>query len=97
MHDFQDKMTRGNHAHKTLRQLFVAIVGSVIVELRDGFSSQNFHLVESGEHLLVEPGYWRVIKSASPDAALLVIADQAFDENDYIRDWDTFVQWRTKS
>lgn len=94
MHNFTSETTRGNHAHKSLRQLFVLMRGSIHLEIRDDSSSQTFILNEESDHILLEPGYWRIIREASQDAILLVLADQPYDESDYIRDWQAFLDWR---
>lgn len=94
MYNFVSETTRGNHAHKSLRQLFILIQGTVHLEISDESSSQTFILNQDSNHLFLESGFWRVIRQASHDAILMVLADQPYDEDDYIRDWDEFLNWR---
>lgn len=89
--------TRGNHAHKDLSQIFILISGSLTIEIFDGSKSKNYELNRESGQLLVEPGYWRVIRNASPDAVLLVLADRPYDESDYIRNLDDYLQWHEES
>lgn len=86
--------TRGHHAHKELRQVAIMVSGSVTFELSDHLEVSEVELQNDGKMLLIEPGYWRVMKDFSSDAILLVLADLSYDENDYIREWDEFVNWK---
>lgn len=89
--------TRGNHAHKVLSQVFIVLSGSLTIEIFDGSKTQYYELNQESGQLLVEPGYWRVIRNASPDAVLLVLADRPYDESDYIRNLDEYLQWHEES
>lgn len=91
--DLDWSTTRGNHAHKTLSQVFIMLSGSLTIEIFDGSKSQSYELSKGSGQLLVEPGYWRVIRNSTPDAVLLVLADQPYDENDYIRSLDDYLHW----
>jgi dTDP-4-dehydrorhamnose 3,5-epimerase-like enzyme len=91
--DFKPGITRGNHAHKSLSQIFTVLRGAVTIELFQGTANVSTRMtIESGQ-LLVEPGTWRVIKDATEDAILLVLASSAYNEEDYIRDWNQYTKW----
>lgn len=96
MSDFVKGKTRGNHAHKTLNQIFIAAQGTLKLELTDGKISKTIYLSKESGYLYITPGIWRVISGASDNAVLLVLADQPYDEQDYIRDWDQYLQWRSQ-
>ena len=96
MRNFVQGKTRGNHAHMTLRQIFIVMQGRIEIELTDGQETQVYNLSSVSPYLSIEPGLWRVISRASADAILLVLADRVYDEEDYIRDWDDFIEWRRK-
>jgi hypothetical protein len=91
--NFVKGSTRGNHAHKTLSQIFVAISGCVKIEIYQGNKSTSFNLFPGSSGLHLEPGAWRIISNASDDALLMVLADSAYDESDYIRNWDDYLIW----
>lgn len=84
---------RGGHAHKRLRQTFIAISGRIRIKFSDGTSESLVELT-SGHELFVEPGLWREIEPLSGGDILLVVASEHFDEADYIRDFDEFRNWR---
>jgi dTDP-4-dehydrorhamnose 3,5-epimerase-like enzyme len=84
---------RGFHAHKALNQVAVAVTGSCEMVLDDGETKTTVLLDSSEKGVLIGPGMWRVMKNFSPDCVLLVLADQHYDEADYIRDYDQFIDW----
>ncbi len=84
---------RGRHAHKSLKQIFVLLRGSLSVEIYRGTDKKRYELTSPGEGLELQPGLWRNICDATPDALLLVLCDQSYSENDYIRNFDDYLSW----
>jgi hypothetical protein len=82
---------RAGHAHRQLRQCYVAVAGSMTVALDDGGSTRDVRLDRPDQGLLIGPGLWRDLSDFSPGAVLLVLASAAFDESDYIRDHAAFL------
>jgi dTDP-4-dehydrorhamnose 3,5-epimerase-like enzyme len=83
---------RGFHAHKTLKQLAVAVRGSCRFMLDDGKERIDIRLDNPCQALLIESFIWREMYDFSPDCVLMVLADQLFDEADYVRDYATFLE-----
>jgi hypothetical protein len=44
--------------------------------------------------LLILPGTWREIKNFSSGSVCLVVASEVYNEEDYIRDFDLFLQYK---
>jgi dTDP-4-dehydrorhamnose 3,5-epimerase-like enzyme len=84
---------RGNHAHKTCKQLFVCISGKVAIMCKDGETEKEFHLAGLGNNLYVPPGIWVNLRMES-NTAIAVITDQVYDELDYMRNWDEYLTFR---
>jgi|TARA_B110000503_G_scaffold140357_1_gene231037 dTDP-4-dehydrorhamnose 3,5-epimerase-like enzyme len=84
---------RGGHAHKRLRQSFFCLAGEVTIALNDGIVSEICKLT-AGQGALLLPGLWRDIEPLSEGSILLVIASDPFDENDYIREFSEFGEWK---
>lgn len=82
---------RGSHAHKTGSELLVAVNGSFNVELFDGRKTLNFALNHPFTGLLIPPGYWRTINNYSSGSVCVAMCSSDYDENDYIRDFDEFL------
>ncbi|MDL9980297.1 sugar 3,4-ketoisomerase [Microbacterium sp. ASV49] len=84
---------RGSHAHKTLDQLIIAVSGSVTIELDDGREVEEFTLAGPSSGLVVPPGYWRTLRDFAAHTVVGVLASATYDETDYIRDYDDFLEW----
>jgi dTDP-4-dehydrorhamnose 3,5-epimerase-like enzyme len=76
---------RGLHAHHKLRQAAVCIQGRCKFLLDDGSEQQIVQLDNPAEALLIEPMVWHEMFDFSENAVLLVLADDHYEESDYIR------------
>jgi dTDP-4-dehydrorhamnose 3,5-epimerase-like enzyme len=83
---------RGFHSHKALNQVAVAVTGSCKMVLDDAQSKTSVLLDSSVKGVLIEPKVWHYMKDFTADCVLLILADQHYDEADYIRDYDQFLQ-----
>ncbi|WP_231420922.1 MULTISPECIES: FdtA/QdtA family cupin domain-containing protein [unclassified Sphingomonas] len=88
----QPGVERGFHAHVALRQLAVCVAGSCEMILDDGRERTTYLLDRPDRGLLIQAMMWREMRNFSADAVLLVLADHAYDEADYIRDYDRFLE-----
>ena len=89
----KEGVERGFHAHKALNQVAVAVAGSCEMVLDDGDCETSVHLDSAQTGVLIGPGVWRVMRNFSSDCVLMVLADQHYDEADYIRDYKEFKGW----
>jgi hypothetical protein len=82
---------RGGHAYRELHELIIALSGSFEVRLDDG-ARQKSHVLSRGYVGLYVPNMiWRGLESFSTNAVCLIIASRRYEETDYIRDHDVFV------
>jgi dTDP-4-dehydrorhamnose 3,5-epimerase-like enzyme len=88
----QAEIRRGYHAHKQLRQLAIPINGSCKILLDDGKDKVDLLLDNPALGLLIEPSIWHEMYDYSSDCILLVLASDVYDENDYIRRYDEFIE-----
>lgn len=91
LYDIPGGESRGGHAHKGLRQLIIAASGSFSVTLDDGKVKRTFLLNRPYQGLLVVPGIWRTLDDFSSGAVCLVLASMEYEESDYIRDYEEFL------
>ncbi len=94
LYDVPGGADRGGHAHKELCQLIVAASGAFTVELDDGTEKKAFTLNRPYQGLLVKPGIWRTLTDFSSGSICMVLASEKYDEKDYIRCYDEFVEYR---
>ena len=85
---------RGGHAHKECVEFIIAVSGSFTVTLDDGKGNRkDFHLNHPWEGLLVPTGIWRTLEDFSSGAVCLVLASELFDEDDYLYEYDEFLEY----
>lgn len=96
IYDVSEGTWRGGHAHKQLKQLLFCPYGSIRIELDDGVEKKIEILNNPEEGLLLEPGIWRDMYWQQDNSVLCVAASEEYDESDYIRDYNEFIQWRRK-
>lgn len=94
LYDVPGGAARGAHAHRTLSQLIVAASGSFQVTLDDGIQKRSFFLNRPYQGLLVRPGIWRDLDDFSSGAVCMVLASEGYDKEDYIRDYQEFIEYR---
>lgn len=94
LYDVPAGESRGAHAHKALKQLVVAVVGSFNITLDDGAEKRTYTLNRPGEALEVGPGMWRTLDGFSSGAICLVLASEVYTAADYIRDYDEFLEYK---
>jgi UDP-2-acetamido-3-amino-2,3-dideoxy-glucuronate N-acetyltransferase len=95
--DTKPGVSRGFHAHKNLQQVLVCVKGTCTVLLDDGKAKINYHLDMANKGLFVDGVVWREMHDFSEDCVLMVLASDFYDEEDYIRDYQTFLTLANKN
>lgn len=83
---------RGEHAYHNTEQILICIAGSLKVKCFDGKKELIYELNKPDEALYIGPHVWRTTFEHSSDAVLLVLSSLEFNEEDYIRDYDKFIE-----
>lgn len=94
LYDVPGGENRGSHAHKELSQLIIAASGSFRVTLDDGKCKRSFFLNRPYQGLYVKPGMWRDLEDFSSGAVCMVLASDVYLKEDYIRDYQDFLEFR---
>lgn len=87
------KATRGKHAHKKLEQYIFCLSGSFRLHLDDGSTKQNITLDNPYYGIRLGPELWHTMSKFSRDCVILVLASEYYDEKDYIRDYEEFLEY----
>ena len=90
-YDIPGGESRGGNAHRALEQFIIAASGSFNVDLDDGTKRASFFLNRSYYGLYIPPMLWRDLRNFSSGSVALVLASDHFDEADYIRTYDAFL------
>ncbi|WP_375100998.1 MULTISPECIES: dTDP-4-dehydrorhamnose 3,5-epimerase [unclassified Pseudomonas] len=88
----QSQVSRGFHAHRDLQQMAICVAGRCRMRLDDGVTRQDVWLDAPHKGLLIKNLIWREMHDFSEDCVLMVLASGSYDESDYIRDYQTFLQ-----
>jgi dTDP-4-dehydrorhamnose 3,5-epimerase-like enzyme len=84
---------RGYHAHKSLQQILFCVHGACTVHLDDGKECAEVRLDKPYEGLYISNRMWREMYDFTEDAVLMVLASELYDEADYIRDYQEFIDY----
>lgn len=96
VYDVPGGQNRGGHSHKHCREFIIAANGSFTVTLDNGKEKESFLLNHPYQGLLVDTDIWRTLEDFSSGAVCLVLAEDPFEEEDYIRDYDEYLQFIDK-
>jgi acetyltransferase-like isoleucine patch superfamily enzyme len=90
--DVPSREVRGAHAHRRLHQFLTCVKGECSLLLDDGERREEIRLDSPKIGVHVPPWVWGVQSGFSPDAVLLVLASEAYDPDDYVRDYEEFLR-----
>lgn len=88
----QEGVSRGQHSHYETKQLLVCVSGSCKVSLDDGKEKKVYVLDKPELGLFQDRLIWGEMFDFSPNCVLMVLANDLYDESDYIREYDTFLK-----
>jgi mannose-6-phosphate isomerase-like protein (cupin superfamily) len=97
LYDVPGGESRGAHAHYECHQFLVAVSGSFEVLVDDGKSKRQILLNRPDCGLYVPPGVWASEVNFSSGAICLVLASHEYNEKDYIRDYNQFINYSKKN
>ena len=95
LYDIPGGESRGAHGHRQLESLIVAVSGSFDVTVDDGMNKKTVNLSRPYMGLHLKPGIWRYLSNFSSGAICLVLASEIYLEGDYIRDYHTFLDFKS--
>jgi len=96
LYDVPSDAFRGGHAHKNLFQFMIPLSGSFEVNINDGSNSKKIMLNKPNQGLLIPSGIWREMDNFSAGSVCLVLASEVFDESDYFRDYNAFLDYKNQ-
>ena len=83
---------RGSHAHRRLHQVLICLNGSVKVKVKNPKEETEFMLDDATEGLYLGPYTWSEMYDFTEGCVLLVLASDYYDESEYIRNIDIYMQ-----
>ena len=95
IYDIPGGEDRGAHAHKECHQFLIAASGSFEIELDDGKIKRTVVLNRPYFGLHIPPGIWAAEKGFSSGAICLVLASETYNESDYLRDYNDYINFKS--
>jgi dTDP-4-dehydrorhamnose 3,5-epimerase-like enzyme len=92
LYDIPTGEDRGAHAHKDLHQFLICLSGSFDVAIDDGTNKSVVHLNRPWIGLHIPPMIWASEVNFDAGSVCLALASIAYDEHDYIRNYDDFLK-----
>ena len=81
---------RGGHANHKCEQVFSVISGEIVLNVETADGREKYHMRQNGRRIHVPAMAWRTLWAKTRFACVLIHASLAFDESDYIRDYEEF-------
>ena len=91
IYDTLPGVRRGFHAHRNLQQILLCVSGSCKIHLDNGDDTAEVLLSKPNEGLYIANDMWREMYDFAPGTVLLVLASEYYDEADYIRNYEDFI------
>ena len=92
IYDVPGGETRGGHAYYENEEFIVALSGSFDVVVNNGKEEIKYSLNRSYYGLYVPNGLWRQMENFSTNSLALVCASTVYNADDYIYDFEKFLQ-----
>ena len=77
--------------------VLLAIAGSFTMRLTDGENERTVMLNRANRGVLIPPGVWDTMHDFTTGSVALALASHPYEEEDYIRDYDEFLEYTAKS
>lgn len=92
MFDLDKDIPRGFHAHKELQQVAICVQGNCKFVMDDGSCKEEIVITNNATGILIDKMVWHEMHEFSKDCILMVVASDIYDENDYIRNYEDFIE-----
>ena len=86
-------VVRGKHANRDSEFVLINVSGTSKVMVTDGKEKQIVELTKPRQGVYLPKLVWKEMYDFSPDAVLMVLASELYDESDYIRNYDDFLEF----
>ena len=83
---------RGQHANKRSDFVLVNVAGTSKVKIDDGFSTAVVELNKPRMGIYIPRMIWKEMYDFSKDSVMLVLSNEHYDVNEYIRDYDDYLK-----
>lgn len=96
VYDVGDACVRGKHAHYKTQQLLICLNGKIDVICKDGTREVRYLLESPQQSVFIPEMIWDEQIYRSRDSVLLSICNTHYERTDYINDFKTFQDLKSK-
>ena len=84
---------RGKHANKKSEFIMICLKGSVKIRVTDGCNEKIICMDEKSDALYIPKMIWKDMYDFNNDCILLVLSNEYYDKDEYIRDYGEYEKW----
>lgn len=92
MYGSDPDIIRGQHANRKTEFVLINVSGTSKVKVDNGFETEIVELNKPRMGLYIDVMVWKDMYDFSRDSVLLVLASEHYDGEEYIRDYDMFLE-----
>lgn len=86
------EVVRGKHANRKSEFVMINVSGTSKVLIDNGYDSQIIELNRPRMGLYLKSMVWKEMYDFSPDSVLLVLSNEHYDPEEYIRNYDDYLK-----
>ena len=91
VYDVENVHNRGQHSHYETKQVLICLRGKIEVICDDGTDREKYVLNSPNEAIYIPEMIWDEQTYFSKDTVMLVLANTPYKRDDYIEDYERFV------
>lgn len=92
----KEGVIRGQHANRKSEFVLINLAGSCKIKVDDGKNEKIITLDKAHEGIYLDKMLWKDMYDFSKDSILLVLSNQSYDSEEYVRDYIEFKKEMTK-
>lgn len=92
MYGSDPDIVRGQHANRRSSFILINVSGTSKVRITNGIEELVITLDKPRMGVYIPPMYWKDMYDFSADSVLLVLSDEHYDGNEYIRDYSEYLK-----
>lgn len=92
MYDSDSDIVRGQHANRKTQFVLINVSGTSKVKVDNGRETEIIELNKPRMGLFIDVMVWKDMYDFSDDSVLLVLASEHYDGEEYIRDYNAFLE-----
>lgn len=87
-----DTVVRGQHANRRSEFVLINVAGTSKVKVDDGKETRVIELNQPRMGVYLSKMLWKEMYDFSPDSVLLVLSNEHYDADEYVRDYEEYMR-----